>query len=97
MNYIINPYTKQKIKLNTISGQNLIKLYTSQFLNNKNKLFCPICLKKINQNGGSLNLRESIDCKHLYHAECLKKWGENKPCLQCNNNRIPIYMNYNKN
>ena len=93
MNYIINPYTKQKIKINSTDGQNLLKMYTNQYLKKSHKMFCPICLKTIHQTGGN-NLRESVDCNHLYHAECLKKWGENKPCLQCNHTRIPIYMNY---
>ena len=97
MNYIINPYTKEKIKINSIGGKRLLKLYSNQYLNTNKDLFCPICLQNIDTKKNNCKLRESIDCNHLYHADCLKKWGENKSCLQCNNDKIPIYMNYNKN
>ena len=94
MNYIINPFTKEKIEIKSKNGQRLLKLYSKQYLKSNKNIFCPICLNKIDLQKGGNDLRESIECKHLYHSDCLKKWGENKSCLQCNNDKIPIYMNY---
>ncbi len=99
---MLNPFTEQKITSKKTMKQ-LLLLYTKHYLhlqkggNEKSKSseqnnICPICLQKIyKQNGGSI--RESLQCNHLFHKECLKKWGENKPCSYCNQ-QSAIYMDY---
>ena len=102
---MINPYTK-KLITNNKSLKKLIMLYIKHYrkeggkeqlqsLNdnqqNKQNNYCPICLQKIiKQNGGSI--RESLQCSHIYHKECLQKIGENNPCVICD--KKTIFMNY---
>ena len=94
MNYIINPYTKEKISLSDEKSLKLLKTYLKQFKygGNYQKQKCVICLKNIDQDGGSL--RETIDCNHLFHKECIQNWGENKNCPICN--KSTLYGDYEK-
>ena len=50
----------------------------SILISNKNKIECGICLDYVNDTGYQL------DCKHIYHKDCIKKWIKIKPsCPLC--------------
>ena len=102
---MLNPFTKQSVS-SLQSMKQLLKLYINHYQNhqhktqsggsisnNKQNNICPICLHKIVKQGGG-SVRESLQCNHLFHTECLQKVGEHKPCVICD--QSGIYMNYSE-
>ena len=50
-------------------------------LNDENKI-CPICLEEYKNN----DMIKKLNCNHIFHSECLKKWLSVKAvCPTCRN------------
>jgi hypothetical protein len=55
--------------------------YPDETLSKSNLLDCSICLMKIDYD----NIIITLDCNHIFHSNCLKKWGKNS-CPYCRAN-----------
>ena len=90
-------YCLEKKDISQTNNNELSKKYI-QTLNKNNKSFikeniinCPICFDNINinnYNSRKLNIT-FLNCKHVYHTDCIQKWI-NQQIISSNNCSCPI-------